>query len=77
MNVWGTIVAVLVLGIGIAGLEQIGGAFYVDPLFDGGTLIVAVGAAGFATRRQLARRKKQDEALAVAAATTGADIQRQ
>ena len=77
VNVWGTIVAVLVLGIGIAGLEQIGGAFYVDPLFDGGTLIVAVGAAGYAARRQLARRKKQDEALAVAAATTGADIQRQ
>lgn len=66
VNVWGTIVAVLVLGIGIAGLEQIGGAFYVDPLFDGGTLIVAVGAAGFAARRQLARRKKQDDALAVA-----------
>jgi ribose transport system permease protein len=57
VNVWGTVIAVLVLGIGIAGLEQLGGAFFVDPLFNGGTLIVAVGAAGFAARRRLARRR--------------------
>jgi ribose transport system permease protein len=57
VNVWGTVIAVLVLGIGIAGLEQLGGAFFVDPMFNGGTLIVAVGAAGFAARRRLARRR--------------------
>lgn len=63
VNVWGTVVAVLVLGIGIAGLEQVGSAFYVDPLFDGGTLIIAVGAAGYAARRQMARRKRQEDEL--------------
>jgi ribose transport system permease protein len=62
VNVWGTIVAVLVLGIGIAGIEQLGGKFYTTPLFDGGTLIVSVGAAGFAARRQRARTKRQDDA---------------
>lgn len=73
VNVWGTVVAVLVLGIGIAGLEQIGGAFYVDPLFDGGTLIVAVGAAGYAARRQIARRKRQEDALMRAHQATDTD----
>jgi ribose transport system permease protein len=68
VNVWGTIIAVLVLGIGIAGLEQLGGAFFVDPMFNGGTLIAAVGAAGFAARRRLARRKNE-ETLARATAT--------
>jgi len=62
VNVWGTIVAVLVLGIGIAGIEQLGGKFYTTPLFDGGTLIVSVGAAGFAARRQRARTQRRDEA---------------
>ncbi len=51
-NVWGTVVAVLVLSIGIAGLEQWGGAFYVENLFNGGTLLVAVGLAGFVARRR-------------------------
>lgn len=62
VNVWGTIVAVLVLGIGIAGIEQLGGKFYTTPLFDGGTLIISVGAAGFAARRQRASTQRRDEA---------------
>src|SRR6266567_3952763 len=40
VNALGTIVAVLILAIGIAGLEQLGGAFFVEPLFNGSTLIV-------------------------------------
>jgi ribose transport system permease protein len=52
VNVLGTLVAVLILAIGIAGLEQLGGAFYVEPLFDGSTLIVAVGLAAYAARRR-------------------------
>ena len=48
----GTIVAVLILAIGIAGLEQLGGAFFVEPLFNGSTLIVAVGLAAYAARRR-------------------------
>jgi ribose transport system permease protein len=53
VNVWGTIVSVLILAVGISGIEQLGGAFYVEPLFNGSTLIVAVGMAGWAARRRM------------------------
>lgn len=52
VNALGTVVAVLVLAIGIAGLEQLGGEFFVAPLFNGSTLIVAVGLAAYAARRR-------------------------
>ena len=53
VNVWGTVVAVLILAVGISGIEQLGGAFYVEPLFNGSTLVIAVGMAGWAARRRL------------------------
>lgn len=53
VNVWGTVVAVLILAVGISGIQQMGGAFYVEPLFNGVTLIIAVGMAGWAARRRL------------------------
>ncbi len=37
VNVWGTVIAVLILAVGISGIEQMGGAFYVEPLFNGAT----------------------------------------
>jgi ribose transport system permease protein len=52
VNVWGTIVAVILLSVGIAGIEQLGSAFYVEPLFNGITLLIAVGLAGLTSRRQ-------------------------
>jgi ribose transport system permease protein len=52
VNVWGTIVAVILLSVGIAGIEQLGSSFYVEPLFNGTTLLIAVGLAGFTSRRQ-------------------------
>jgi ribose transport system permease protein len=52
VNVWGTILAVLVLGVAVAGLQQIGAQFYVEPLFDGSMLVVAVGLAAYAARRR-------------------------
>ena len=52
VNVWGTCVAVLILAVGVSGLEQLGAHFFVEPLFDGVTLIVAVGLAGLVTRRR-------------------------
>jgi len=52
VNALGTVVAVLVLAIGIAGLQQMGGQFFVEPLFNGSTLIVAVGLAAYAARRR-------------------------
>jgi ribose transport system permease protein len=56
VNAWGTIIAVLILAVGIAGLEQLGGQFFVEPLFDGATLLIAVGLAGYAARRRMRTR---------------------
>jgi ribose transport system permease protein len=58
VNVWGTIIAVLILAVGISGIQQLGGAFFVEPLFDGTTLVVAVGLAGYATRRRLRKNRE-------------------
>ena len=60
VNVWGTLVAVIILSIGISGLQQLGGAFYVEPLFNGLCLLMAIGLAGFAGRRRVALRKKEE-----------------
>jgi ribose transport system permease protein len=60
VNVWGTMVAVIILAIGISGLQQLGGAFYVEPLFNGLCLLMAIGLAGFAGRRRVAQRKKEE-----------------
>ena len=51
-NAVGTLVAVSILAIGLSGLEQKGAAFWVTPLFNGLTLLAAVGMAGFAARRR-------------------------
>ena len=52
VNVWGTVVGVGILAVGIAGIQQFGGAFYVEPLFNGMTLLVAIGIAGYSQRRR-------------------------
>lgn len=51
-NIWGTVIGVLVLAIGITGLQLLGGSFYVENLFNGATLIIAVGIAGYVARRR-------------------------
>jgi ribose transport system permease protein len=57
VNAFGTIVAVLVLAIGISGLQQLGGGFYVEPIFQGASLILSVGLAGYAARRRREGRR--------------------
>ncbi|MGW2597399.1 ABC transporter permease [Streptomyces klenkii] len=52
-NAPGTLVAVTVLAIGLAGIGQLGARFWVTPMFNGATLLIAVGLAGYAARRQL------------------------
>lgn len=52
VNVWGTIVGVAVLAVGISGIQQMGGAFWVEPLFNGVTLVLAIGLAGYAQRKR-------------------------
>ena len=52
VNVWGTVVGVAILAVGISGIQQFGGQFYVEPLFNGVTLLVAIGIAGYSQRRR-------------------------
>lgn len=52
VNVWGTLVGVAILAIGISGIQQFGGAFFVEPLFNGLTLLVSIGIAGWAQQRR-------------------------
>ncbi|MGI8418101.1 MAG: ABC transporter permease [Nakamurella sp.] len=53
VNVWGTVLAVLVLGVAVAGLQQEGAQFYVESLFNGAMLVLAVGLAAYAARRRV------------------------
>ncbi|MDR1520004.1 MAG: ABC transporter permease [Planctomycetota bacterium] len=57
VNVWGTVVGIAVLAIGIAGIQQFGGAFWVEPLFNGSTLLLSITLAGYAQRRRIAGLK--------------------
>ncbi len=52
VNVWGTILAVAVLAVTVAGLNQMGAPFFVEPIFDGAMLILAVGLAVTAVKRR-------------------------
>ncbi|QFQ95681.1 ABC transporter permease [Streptomyces phaeolivaceus] len=52
-NALGTLVAVAVLAVGLTGIAQLGADFWTVPLFHGGTLLLAVGLAGYAARRRM------------------------
>ena len=52
VNVWGTLVGVIILAVGISGIQQFGGSFFVEPLFNGVTLLIAIGIAGYAQRKR-------------------------
>ncbi len=54
VNVWGTMIGVAILAVGISGIQQFGGSFFVEPLFNGLTLLVAVVIAGYTQRKQRA-----------------------
>jgi ribose transport system permease protein len=43
---------VIILAVGISGIQQFGGSFFVEPLFNGITLLVAIGIAGYAQRKR-------------------------
>lgn len=57
VNVWGTIVGVVILAVGISGIQQFGGSFWVEPMFNGMTLLIAIGIAGYAQRKKGAANK--------------------
>jgi ribose transport system permease protein len=52
VNIIGTLVGVAILAVGISGIQQFGGAFFVEPLFNGLTLLVSIGIAGYAQQRR-------------------------
>ena len=52
VNIWGTMVGVIILAVGISGIQQFGGSFWVEPMFNGVTLLVAIGIAGYAQRKR-------------------------
>jgi len=62
VNVWGTVIGVVILAVGISGIQQFGGSFFVEPLFNGATLLVAIGIAGYAQRRRSAVVKASNKA---------------
>ena len=68
VNVWGTVLAVAVLAVTVAGLNQLGAPFFVEPLFNGAMLILAVGLAVQASQRRTKRGSEADRAAAAAAA---------
>ena len=57
VNVWGTIIGVVILAVGISGIQQFGGSFWVEPMFNGVTLLIAIGIAGYAQRRKGAQKR--------------------
>ena len=67
VNVWGTVLAVSVLAVTVAGLNQLGAPFFVEPLFNGSMLILAVGLAVQASQRRTQRGSEADRAAAAAA----------
>jgi ribose transport system permease protein len=52
VNIWGTVCGVLILAVGISGIQQLGGAFFVEPLFNGATLVISIALAAFAQRQR-------------------------
>ena len=62
VNVWGTVLAVAVLAVTVAGLNQLGASFFVEPLFNGSMLILAVGLAVQAAERRQRRSTQAEEA---------------
>jgi ribose transport system permease protein len=59
-NVWGTLIAIYVLATGVQGLQLVSGAQWLNDMFDGVALILAVALAirrtPVASRRRFARR---------------------
>jgi ribose transport system permease protein len=56
VNVWGTLLAVAVLAVAVSGMQQLGAEFWVEPMFNGAMLVLAVGLAGYAERWRERRR---------------------
>lgn len=54
-NVWGTLVGVFLLGAGVSGLQQLGFAPWVQDLFNGAMLLIAVSLSGLLNKNHRRR----------------------
>jgi ribose transport system permease protein len=52
-NVWGTMIAIFLVAVGITGLQLKGVESWVTPVFNGVVLLIALTVANLASRRQL------------------------
>lgn len=53
-NVVGTVVGILLLAVGVSGLQQLGAQYYVVPLFNGGVLLLAVALSRLLAKERTA-----------------------
>ena len=57
-NVWGTLIAIFLVAIGITGLQLKGAEPWVTPVFNGGVLLLAVSLSNFAATQQVLVRAR-------------------
>ena len=57
-NVWGTVCAVLMLAVALSGLQQLGAKYFVEPLFNGSILIIAVSIAVYTEKKRATKIKE-------------------
>ncbi len=69
-NVWGTVLAVYVLAVGVKGLQLAGAPFYVSDLFNGVALVFAVWLSRFERGRSLRARLGARRRLAAGSAAS-------
>ena len=60
-NVWGTVCSVLLMAVIVSGLQQMGAAYFVEPLIQGLMLIVAVSWAVITKRNRATKIKEEKD----------------
>lgn len=60
-NVWGTVCSVLLMAVIVSGLQQMGAAYFVEPLIQGLMLIVAVSWAVITKKNRASKVKEQKD----------------
>jgi ribose transport system ATP-binding protein len=66
-NVWGTILAVYVLAVGVKGLQLAGAPFWIPDLFNGVALALAVGLSGIQARSRRRRVRAAEDRVVTTA----------
>jgi ribose transport system permease protein len=69
VNPWGTVIGIVILAVGISGIEQKGASFWVEPAFNGATLVIAITIASIAGRRRVTALERHQGATPPAAPT--------